>query len=68
MTEPIPAAEVIAERRYGGLRTARVMCPYCQRTHLHPWPTEPTSPYAGHCGQGTYTIGTEITHEERKPQ
>jgi len=68
MTAPIPAAEIIAERTYGGLRTARVMCVYCGQTHLHPWPTGRTHPYTAHCGQGTYTIGTEITHEERKPQ
>ena len=58
MTEPIPAAEVIAERVYGGQRTARVMCPWCGRTHLHLWPADASTTYTGHCGQGTYTIGT----------
>ena len=28
MTDPLPVAEVIAERVYGGLRTARVLCVY----------------------------------------
>ncbi len=59
MTADLPVAEVIAERRYGGLRTARVMCVYCGHTHLHPWPTgDNTHPYTAHCGQGSYTIAT----------
>ena len=37
------------------------VCPYCHRTHLHPWPAGDTSPqpYAAHCGGGPYTIGTD---------
>jgi hypothetical protein len=70
MTVPIPAAEIIAERRYGGLRTARVFCPYCQSTHLHPWPCGDTTslPYTAHCGQGAYTIGTLTTTERTTAQ
>jgi len=59
MTDPLPVAEVIGERTYGGLRTARILCPYCERTHLHPWPAgATTAPYSAHCGRGAYTIGT----------
>ncbi len=61
MTAPIPAAELIAERCYGGRHTARILCPYCGRTHLHPWRAD-TSPHMAGCGQGLYTLGTE-----RKP-
>jgi len=63
MTDPIPVAEVIGEHIYGGLRTARVMCGFCGRTHLHRWPTSDT-PYTAHCGRGQYTIATPTT--ERK--
>jgi hypothetical protein len=59
MTTPVPAAELIAERSYGGQPTARILCPYCGRTHLHLWPTDPTTPIVGHCG-GVYTIGHRI--------
>lgn len=48
----IPAAEIIAERSYGGQRTARILCPFCGRTHLHLWPTDTTTPHAAHCGGG----------------
>jgi hypothetical protein len=63
MTAPVPAAELIAERFYGGIRTARVICPFCGRTHLHPWPADAATPHVAHCNRGLYTIGTE-----RKPQ
>ena len=66
MTAPIPAAEVIAERRYGGLRTARILCPFCGRTHLHPWPSHTSSPYTAHCGQGVYTLSTPTTTERKQ--
>lgn len=56
MTAPIPAAEVIADRRYGGQRTARCLCPGCGRTHLHRWPTDTSTPLAAPCG-AIYTIG-----------
>ncbi|BBY01042.1 hypothetical protein [Mycobacterium seoulense] len=59
----VPVAEVIAERRYGGVPTVRVLCPLCGRTHLHPQPTDPPTPVAAHCGGGLYTLATE-----RKPQ
>jgi hypothetical protein len=52
-------AEVIADRRYGGQRTARILCPGCGRTHLHRWPTDATTPLVGPCGS-IYTI--EATH------
>jgi hypothetical protein len=60
MTNPasIPAAEVIAERTYGGRHTARIMCLYCGRTHLHLWPADTHTAVAAHCGGGLYTIGT----------
>ena len=41
MTAPIPAAEIIAERNYGGIVTVRVFCPGCQRTHIHRAPATP---------------------------
>ena len=60
---PIPAAEIIAERCYGGRRTARILCPYCGRTHLHPWPADTTTLYTGHCERGSYTIGSPTRKE-----
>jgi hypothetical protein len=57
MTAPTPAAEIIAERTYGGLRTARVLCTFCGRTHLHPYPADTSTAVAAHCGGGLYTIG-----------
>ena len=56
--EPIPAAEIIAERTYGGQPTARVLCPWCGRTHLHLYRGDATIPTVAHCGDGIYTIGT----------
>jgi hypothetical protein len=56
MTDPIPGAEVIAERTYGGRHTARVLCPFCSRTHLHLWPTDASTPLAAPCG-AVYTLG-----------
>jgi hypothetical protein len=58
MTAPIPAAELIAERSYGGRRSARVMCPLCQHLELHPWPVD-TGPVAAHCGLGLIRIGAQ---------
>jgi hypothetical protein len=40
VTAPI-RAEVIAERTYGGRHTARILCPFCSRTHLHLMPARP---------------------------
>jgi hypothetical protein len=57
MTGPVPVAEVIAERRYGGQPTVRVICTGCQRTHLHLTPADAATPLAAHCGAGCYTIG-----------
>jgi hypothetical protein len=59
MTAPVPVAELIAERTYGGRHTARILCPYCGRTHLHLWPADATTPHVAHCDRGSYTIGTE---------
>lgn len=56
MTKPIPVAEVIAERRYGGLPTVRVICPGCSRTHVHRSPTDAATPLVGACGT-IYTLG-----------
>lgn len=67
MTAPIPVAEVIAERVFGGRHTARVLCPFCSRTHLHLMPADTTTVLVAHCERGSYTIATHITHE-RKPQ
>lgn len=70
----IPAAEVIAERCYGGRPISRILCPYCQRTHLHYRPAGETGPFTSHCGRGIYTIATTQTTAnpggptERKPQ
>ena len=55
MTDPIPAAEIIAERFYGGIRTVRVLCVRC-RTHLHKWAG--AGLYLAPCGT-TYTIATK---------
>jgi len=65
MTALIPAAEIIAERVYGGLRTARILCPNpaCGRTHLHRWTPGDTTTHVGPCGTN-YTITTT----ERKPR
>jgi hypothetical protein len=52
------AAEIVAIRHYGGVRTARVMCTYCGRTHLHRHPVGDTALHDAHCGQGTYRLGT----------
>ncbi|WP_156744894.1 hypothetical protein [Mycobacterium sp. E2238] len=57
MTTPIPVAEVIAQRTYGGRRTVRILCPYCGRTHLHPQPADPAAPQTARCDRGIYTIG-----------
>jgi hypothetical protein len=64
MTAPVPAAELIAERFYSHRHTARILCPYCGRTHLHLWPTDVVDPLIAHCGGGLYVIGTTT---ERKP-
>ncbi len=56
MTAPIPVAEVIAERRYGGIPTIRVLCVFCGRTHLHRDPADSTVVLMAPCG-GTYTAG-----------
>ena len=56
MTAPIPVAEVIAQRRYGGLPTIRVICPRCSRTHVHRDPADASIVLAAPCG-GTYTAG-----------
>jgi hypothetical protein len=61
----IPVAEVIGNRRYGGRYTARVLCPFCDRTHLHLWPADADTPLAAHCERGNYTIGTATTPTER---
>jgi hypothetical protein len=59
----VPVAEVIAERTYGGQHTARVLCPFCGRTHLHLQPADATTVLVAHCERGTYTIGgTEEKH------
>jgi hypothetical protein len=57
VTAPL-RAEVIAERTYGGQRTARILCPYCGRTHLHLMPADAATVVVAHCG-GLYTIGAE---------
>ena len=57
MTAPIPA-ELIAERFYSHRYTARILCPYCQRTHSHLWPTNIDDPLIAHCGAGLYAIAT----------
>jgi hypothetical protein len=57
MTEPVPAAELIGERTYGGRCAGRVMCPYCGRTHLHLWPADASTVVVAHCERGHYTIG-----------
>jgi hypothetical protein len=56
VTAPI-RAEVIAERTYGGRHTARVLCPFCDRTHLHLWPADKSTMLVAHCERGSYTIG-----------
>lgn len=56
MTDPIPVAEIIGERSYSGVRTARVMCPLCGHLEQHRWPTD-TGPVAAHCGLGDIRIG-----------
>jgi hypothetical protein len=60
MTAPdsLPTAEVIAERRYGGVPAIRVMCPFCSRTHLHCDPGDASAVLAAPCG-GNYTAGKE---------
>jgi hypothetical protein len=65
MTASIPDAELIAERAYGGRHTARVLCPYCGRTHLHLWPADAATALVAHCGAGSYTIGH---HTEKRPR
>lgn len=55
---PPPTAEIIAIHTVAGrLRTIRVMCPYCQSTHSHPWPhtdDEPGIIHSSPCGLGQY--------------
>jgi hypothetical protein len=51
----IPAAEVIAEHARGGIRTTRILCPWCGRTHQHIRPTDGGT-YAAPCGYGEYSI------------
>ncbi|MGZ4562997.1 MAG: hypothetical protein ACXVX6_05335 [Mycobacterium sp.] len=63
MTAPLPAAEIIAERRFGGIPAVRVMCPVCGRTHLHRQPADPATPHVGPCG-AAYTIGRKSTSEK----
>lgn len=57
MTAPIPAAEVIAHRRYGGIPTVRALCPACGRTHLHRWRVDTVTAHTAPCG-GIYIIGS----------
>jgi hypothetical protein len=56
VTAPIPAAEIISNRVYGGCATVRVICTGCQRTHLHRMPTDASTPVVAPCG-AVYTIG-----------
>jgi hypothetical protein len=51
-----PTAEIIGVRHYGGIRTARIMCPYCARTHLHRHPLGDSGVHTAHCGLGHYRI------------
>lgn len=59
MTAPIPATELIAERTYGGRHTARILCPYCGRTHLHLWPADATTVLVAHCHSSPPAIEIE---------
>jgi hypothetical protein len=57
MTAPVPVAEIIGQRSYGGIRTVRILCPSpsCGRTHVHRW-ADAGTPVVGSCG-AVYTIG-----------
>ena len=57
MTAPIPIAEVVGRRVYGGKATVRIFCPFCDRTHLHLMPADPATVLVAHCERGHYTIG-----------
>jgi hypothetical protein len=35
---PIRAAETIGHHTFGSIHTVRILCPFCGRTHVHPWP------------------------------
>ena len=61
MTNPV--AEVIAIRNYSGLRGVRILCPFCGRTELQPWPASRKEPgtFPAHCQRGDYVIETPTT-------